>query len=42
MRKKKPVDPARQAMKNKAHRIGWAIAAAGIAAGFLLLQLKGA
>lgn len=40
MRKKKPVDPVRQAQKNKAHRIGWLIALAGIAAGFALLALK--
>jgi hypothetical protein len=40
VRKKKPVDPIRQAQKNKAHRIGWAIAAAGIVVGFVLVLLK--
>jgi hypothetical protein len=40
VRKKKPVDPVRQAQKNQAHRIGWAIAAAGIAVGFLLIMIK--
>lgn len=41
MKKKKPVDPVRQAQKNKAHRIGWLIALAGIVCGFALLTLKG-
>ncbi|WP_256380916.1 hypothetical protein [Stutzerimonas azotifigens] len=40
MRKKKPVDPIRQAEKNRAHRIGWLIALAGIVCGFVLLALK--
>lgn len=40
MKKKKPVDPARQAEKNRAHRIGWVIALAGILAGFVLLLMK--
>ncbi|MGA6096601.1 hypothetical protein [Stutzerimonas marianensis] len=40
MRKKKPVDPIRQAEKNRAHRIGWIIAFAGIAAGFILVMMK--
>ncbi|WP_314019150.1 hypothetical protein [Stutzerimonas degradans] len=40
MRKKKPVDPVRQAEKNRAHRIGWLIALAGIVVGFILVALK--
>jgi len=40
VRKKKPVDPVRQAQKNRAHRIGWLIALAGIICGFVLLALK--
>ncbi|WP_417776236.1 hypothetical protein [Stutzerimonas xanthomarina] len=40
MRKKKPVDPVRQAEKNRAHRIGWAIAVAGTVAGFILVMMK--
>ncbi|MCW3148993.1 hypothetical protein N8H22_10355 [Stutzerimonas stutzeri] len=40
MRKKKPVDPIRQAEKNRAHRIGWLIALAGIVVGFILVALK--
>lgn len=40
MRKKKPVDPIRQAEKNRAHRIGWLIALVGIVVGFILLALK--
>jgi len=42
VRKKKPVDPVRQAQKNRAHRIGWLIALAGIGCGFALLALKSA
>ncbi len=37
---KKPVDPARRAMKNRAYRIGWLIAAAGVGCGFLLVALR--
>ncbi|WP_282097952.1 hypothetical protein [Stutzerimonas nosocomialis] len=40
MKKKKPVDPVRQQQKNLAHRIGWAIALAGILCGFALLAVK--
>jgi hypothetical protein len=40
VRKKKPVDPVRQAEKNRAHRIGWAIALAGIVVGFILVLTK--
>lgn len=40
MKKKKPVDPIRQAEKNRAHRIGWLIALAGIVAGFALMVIK--
>ncbi|MEK0362517.1 MULTISPECIES: hypothetical protein [Pseudomonadaceae] len=40
MKKKKPVDPVRQAEKNHAHRIGWAIALAGIVVGFVLVMMK--
>lgn len=40
VRKKKPVDPVRQAQKNQAHRIGWLIALAGIVCGFAWLALK--
>ncbi|MCD1639790.1 MULTISPECIES: cytochrome c biogenesis protein ResB [Stutzerimonas] len=40
MRKKKPVDPVRQAEKNRAHRIGWLIALAGILVGFALVMSK--
>lgn len=40
VRKKKPVDPIRQAEKNRAHRIGWVIALAGIAVGFAVLLVK--
>ncbi|ESQ99014.1 MULTISPECIES: hypothetical protein [Stutzerimonas] len=42
MRKKKPVDPVRQAQKNRAHRIGWLIALAGIVVGFALVMMKSA
>lgn len=40
VRKKKPVDPVRQAEKNRAHRIGWLIALAGIVVGFVLIMMK--
>ncbi|MCQ2031648.1 hypothetical protein [Stutzerimonas zhaodongensis] len=40
VKKKKSVDPVRQAEKNRAHRIGWVIALAGIVAGFVLLMMK--
>lgn len=40
MRKKKPVDPVRQANKNRGYRIGWLIALAGIVCGFALVALK--
>lgn len=40
MRKKKTVDPVRQAEKNRAHRIGWLIALAGIVVGFVLVAIK--
>lgn len=40
MRKKKPLDPVRQAEKNRAYRIGYLIALAGIIGGFVLLELK--
>lgn len=40
VRKKKPLDPVRQAQKNHAYRIGYLIALAGIACGFVLLELK--
>jgi hypothetical protein len=40
VRKKKPVDPVRQAEKNRAHRIGWLIALAGILVGFVLVTSK--
>ena len=40
MRKKKPVDPVRQAEKTRAHRIGWLIALAGILVGFALVMSK--
>ena len=40
MRKKKPVDPVRLAEKNRAHRIGWMIALAGIVVGFVLVLAK--
>ncbi|WP_434456329.1 hypothetical protein [Stutzerimonas urumqiensis] len=40
MRQKKPVDPIRQAEKNRAYRIGWLIALAGVLCGFALLALK--
>jgi len=40
VKKNKPVDPVRQAQKNRAHRIGWAIALAGILVGFVLLMGK--
>ncbi len=40
VRKKKPLDPVRQAQKNRAYRIGYLIALAGIACGFMLLELK--
>ncbi len=39
MKKKKVVDPVRQAQKNRAHRIGWVIAALGIIAGFVRLGM---
>ena len=41
VRKKKPIDPVRREQKNRAYRIGWLIAFAGIACGFLLVALKG-
>jgi len=41
VRQKKPVDPVRQANKNLGYRIGWAIAAAGILCGFVLVMLRG-
>jgi hypothetical protein len=40
VRKKKPVDPVRQAEKNRAHRIGWLISLAGIVVGFVLVLAK--
>ena len=40
VRKKKPLDPVRQAQKNRAYRIGYLIALAGILCGFVLLELK--
>lgn len=40
VRKKKPLDPVRQAQKNRAYRIGYLIALAGIVCGFVLLELK--
>ncbi|WP_256371963.1 hypothetical protein [Stutzerimonas stutzeri] len=40
MRKNKPVDPVRQAEKNRAHRVGWMIALAGIVVGFVLVMMK--
>ncbi|MNC62394.1 hypothetical protein D3C75_1124120 [compost metagenome] len=40
VRKKKPVDPVRQANKNRGYRIGWLIALAGIVCGFALVALK--
>lgn len=40
MRRKKPIDPVRQAEKNRAHRIGWMIALAGIMVGFVLVLAK--
>ena len=40
MKKKRPVDPVRQAEKNRAHRIGWVIALAGIVVGFVLVMMK--
>ncbi|CAM5604298.1 putative protein OS=Stutzerimonas stutzeri OX=316 GN=N5C32_22820 PE=4 SV=1 [Stutzerimonas stutzeri] len=40
MRKKKPVDPVRQAEKNRAHRIGWLIALAGIVVVFVPVAIK--
>jgi len=42
VRKKNPVDPVRQAQKNRAHRIGWLIALAGIVVGFALVMMKSA
>ncbi|SEI71304.1 hypothetical protein SAMN04244572_03107 [Azotobacter beijerinckii] len=42
MRQKKPLDPVRQAQKNRAYRIGYLIALAGILCGFVLLKLKSA
>jgi len=42
VRKKKPVDPVRQAQRNRAHRIGWLIALAGIVVGFALVMMKSA
>lgn len=41
MRKKKPIDPARRALKNQGYRIGWLIALAGIVCGFVLVNLQG-
>ncbi|SDS63177.1 hypothetical protein SAMN05216221_2250 [Pseudomonas oryzae] len=40
VKKKKPVDPVRQANKNRGYRIGWLIALAGIVCGFVLVVLK--
>jgi len=40
VRQKKPLDPVRQAQKNRAYRIGYLIALAGILCGFALLELK--
>lgn len=40
VRKKKPLDPVRQAQKNRAYRIGYLIALAGIVCGFVWLELK--
>ena len=40
MRKKRPVDPVRQANKNRAYLIGWLIVLAGIVCGFALVALK--
>ena len=40
MRKNKPVDPVRQAEKNRAHRVGLMIALAGIVVGFVLVMMK--
>lgn len=40
VRKKKPVDPVRQANKNRGYRLGWLIALAGIVCGFALVALK--
>lgn len=40
VRKKKPVDPVRQANKNRGYRIGWLIALAGIVCGFVLVALQ--
>ncbi|EKM94328.1 hypothetical protein C211_19659 [Stutzerimonas degradans] len=34
------MDPVRQAEKNRAHRIGWLIALAGIVVGFVLVAIK--
>ncbi|WP_349665492.1 hypothetical protein [Pseudomonas sp. NW5] len=41
MRKKKPIDPARRALKDRGYRIGWLIALAGIISGFVLVGLQG-
>lgn len=35
------MDPARRAQKNRAYRIGWLIALAGIVCGFALVALQG-
>jgi len=40
VRQKKPLDPVRQAQKNRAYRIGYLIALVGILCGFALLKLK--
>lgn len=40
MRQKKPIDPARRAIKNQGYRIGWMIALAGIITGFILVSMK--
>lgn len=40
-KQKKPMDPARRAQKNRAYRIGWLIALAGIVCGFALVALQG-
>ncbi len=40
MRPKKPIDPARRALKNQGYRIGWLIALAGIITGFIWIAIK--
>lgn len=37
---KKPMDPARRALKSRAYRIGWLIALAGMLCGFALVALQ--